>query len=55
MHATAAFNLVLVSLVAIIALVVLAKQLRLPPAAALLVVRRSDGVCSRLAPFRTRS
>jgi CPA1 family monovalent cation:H+ antiporter len=37
MHAAMAFNLVLVSLIAIIALEVLAKRLRLPPAAALLV------------------
>ncbi|SAL11512.1 Na+/H+ antiporter membrane protein [Caballeronia turbans] len=37
MHAATAFNLVLVSLIAIIALEVLAKRLRLPPAAALLV------------------
>jgi monovalent cation/hydrogen antiporter len=37
MHAVAAFNLMLISLVAIIALEVLAKRLRLPPAAALLV------------------
>lgn len=37
MHAIAAFNLMLVSLIAIIALEVLAKRVRLPPAAALLV------------------
>jgi monovalent cation/hydrogen antiporter len=37
MHAVAAFNLVLVSLVAIIALEVLATRVRLPPAAALLI------------------
>jgi monovalent cation/hydrogen antiporter len=37
MHAVAAFNLMLVSLIAIIALEVLAKRVRLPPAAALLV------------------
>jgi CPA1 family monovalent cation:H+ antiporter len=37
MHAATAFNLVLVSLIAIIALEVLARKLRLPPAAALLV------------------
>ncbi|BAN25383.1 Na+/H+ antiporter [Caballeronia insecticola] len=37
MHAATAFNLVLVSLIAIIALEVLARRLRLPPAAALLV------------------
>ncbi|WP_244828185.1 Na+/H+ antiporter [Caballeronia sp. TF1N1] len=37
MHAVSAFNLVLVSLIAIIALEVLARRLNLPPAAALLV------------------
>ncbi|WP_277185187.1 Na+/H+ antiporter [Caballeronia sp. BR00000012568055] len=37
MHAVAAFNLMLVALIAIIALEVLARRLRLPPAAALLV------------------
>ncbi|MDR5783554.1 Na+/H+ antiporter [Caballeronia sp. LZ065] len=37
MHAVTAFNLVLISLIAIIALEVLARRLRLPPAAALLI------------------
>jgi NhaP-type Na+/H+ or K+/H+ antiporter len=37
MHAVTTFNLVLASLIAIIALEVLAKRMRLPPAAALLV------------------
>ncbi|SAK63300.1 Na+/H+ antiporter membrane protein [Caballeronia calidae] len=51
MHAATAFNLVLVSLIAIIALEVLAKRLRLPPAAALLVGGVAMAFVPGLPPF----